>query len=85
MYFKRSSIFTAKKSSNFPSHSDLDFSLPKNVEEDELKVVKENGWDHLPYITGMNKSELRLSVIKLKRTGLIRQVIGTYVNYIGDA
>lgn len=55
------------------------------IEEQELKVVKESGWDSLPRITRMNESNFTLSVVKLVRAGLLRQVIGTYVSYIGDA
>jgi hypothetical protein len=56
-----------------------------NIEQNELKTIKESGWSNLPSITGMNKSEFSLSVTKLVRTGLLRQVIGTYASYIGDA
>jgi hypothetical protein len=56
-----------------------------SIEQDELKGVKESGWDDLPNILGMNKSQFSLSVAKLVRAGLLRQVIGTYQSYIGDA
>ena len=62
--------------------SQEDFST---VEENELKNVKNSGWDQLPDITGMSKSDFMLSVVKLVRTGLLIQVIGTYVSYRGDA
>jgi hypothetical protein len=56
-----------------------------SIEQDELKIVKQSGWDSLPTITRMGQSDFTLSVVKLVRTGLIRQVVGTYVSYIGDA
>ena len=54
-------------------------------EEGELKVIKNSGWDNLPNLTGMGKSDFMLSVVKLVRTGLLIQVIGTYASYRGDA
>ena len=56
-----------------------------SIEQNELKAVKESGWDRLPEITEMNNSNFDLAVTKLVRTGLLRQVIGTYTSYIGDA
>ena len=56
-----------------------------SIEQDELRHVKESGWDDLSNTLGMDKSQFGLSVAKLVRVGLLRQVIGTYQSYIGDA
>ena len=56
-----------------------------DLDQDELRIVKERGWDNLPQSCKMNKAEFDLSLSKLVRAGLLRQVIGTYVGYIGDA
>ena len=61
--------------------SQEDFST---VEENELKNVKNSGWDQLPDITGMSKSDFMLSVVKLVRTGLLIQVIGTCMLVTGE-
>lgn len=57
----------------------------KDINQNELKIVKESGWDTIPSILGVNQTEFELSILKLVRAGLIKQVSGTYVNYIGDA
>lgn len=56
-----------------------------SIEQDELRHVKDSGWDDLPNTLRINKSQFGLSVTKLVRIGLLRQVIGTYQSYIGDA
>jgi hypothetical protein len=56
-----------------------------DINQNELKIVKESGWDKLPQICEMNKAQFDLSLSKLVRAGLLRQVIGTYGYYIGDA
>ena len=56
-----------------------------DINQDELGIVKESGWDNLPQICKMDKAEFDLSLTKLVRAGLLRQVIGTYIGYIGDA
>jgi hypothetical protein len=56
-----------------------------NIEQNELKAIKDSGWDKLPEICKMDSAQFRMSVTKLLRTGLLQQVVGVYVSYIGDA
>jgi hypothetical protein len=56
-----------------------------NIEQNELKMVKESGWDRLPSICKMDKADFTLSTLKLVRVGMLQQVVGMYVSYIGDA
>jgi hypothetical protein len=51
----------------------------------ELHVVKQSGYDTLKTTCKMNNAEFDLSLNKLIRAGLIRQVVGSYIGYIGDA
>jgi len=49
--------------------------------EDEIVIVKESGWELLPY----EQKRIQSVFMKLVRIGLFRWIIGTCNRYIGDA
>ena len=53
--------------------------------QNELNIVKTSGYDGLRSMGNMSRPEYDLSINKLVRAGLIRQVVGSYVGYVGDA
>jgi hypothetical protein len=51
----------------------------------ELDIVRNSGFYRLPELTKLEKPEFDLALAKLVRTGLIRQVVGSYLENKGEA
>lgn len=61
--------------------------LPETFDFDkgdtELKFVVEHGWHNIMVSCQLTEEEFRISLLKLARTGLIKEIVGTYVSYKG--
>jgi hypothetical protein len=61
--------------------------IPEKFDSDkgntELKFAVEHGWHDLKTICQLTEVEFRISLGKLARTSLIKEIIGTYVSYPG--
>lgn len=52
-------------------------------ENTELKFVVRSGWHKIKNLCLLDEVDFSIALNKLARTGLIKEIIGTYVNYIG--
>jgi hypothetical protein len=57
------------------------FGLGK--ENTELNFVVTRGWHDLKSICRLTEVEFRMSLSKLARSGLIKEIVGSYFDYIG--
>jgi hypothetical protein len=65
---------------------DFDPSTPNEVtpeEKSELKFVRESGWNTLRERCKMDEDTYSVSLLKLSRAGLIKEIVGTYSSYGG--
>ncbi|MDQ4014807.1 MAG: hypothetical protein M3136_03480 [Thermoproteota archaeon] len=51
----------------------------------EVQIVRNSGFYEVRELTGLDKAEFDLALTKLVRAGLVRQVVGSYIGYAGDA
>jgi hypothetical protein len=51
----------------------------------EVHIVRDSGFYRTPELLHLEKGEFDFALTKLVRSGLIRQVVGSYVGYNGDA
>jgi hypothetical protein len=62
-------------------------NMPEKLDPDkgntELNFVVEHCWHELKTICQLTEVEFRISLSKLARTGLIKEIVGTYVSYSG--
>jgi hypothetical protein len=49
----------------------------------ELKFVVNNGWHELQRICNLENAEFNIALHKLSAAGLIKEIVGMYVNYTG--
>ncbi len=49
----------------------------------EVKTVINTGWDKLKHVCGFNEEQFRFSLLKLNRSGFVKEISGTYTGYIG--
>jgi hypothetical protein len=63
--------------------------IPEKFDPDkgntELKFALEHGWHDLRAMCQLTEVEFRISLGKLVRTNLIKEIVGPYVNYPGGA
>jgi hypothetical protein len=53
--------------------------------DNEVKLVRESGFYELRKSLSLDDAQYGLAITKLSRAGLIRQVVGSYIEYTGDA
>lgn len=58
----------------------FDIESPDNT---ELKYIVRKGWHNIPDICHITEQEFTISLLKLARAGLIKEIVGTYSNYTG--
>lgn len=49
----------------------------------ELKTVDYAGWDKLREACGLDEEHFQISLLKLSRSGFIREITGSYLGYMG--
>ncbi len=49
----------------------------------EPKTVIDGGWDKLKHVFGFNEEQFRFSILKLNRSGFVKEISGTYTGYLG--
>jgi hypothetical protein len=62
--------------------------IPPDIQpgtDNEVKLVRESGFYELRKSLTLDDAQYGLSITKLSRAGLIRQVVGSYIGYTGDA
>lgn len=52
-------------------------------EDNELRYTKSHGWESIPDNLGITKTDFELAISMIARTGLIKEVTGTYYGYTG--
>jgi hypothetical protein len=61
--------------------------LPKfDIESEdntELKYIVRKGWHDIPNLCHVTEQQFNISLFKLSKAGLIKEIIGTYSNYTG--
>ena len=50
---------------------------------DEMAFVTKSGWDNLQKLCDLDESDFLLSLHKLSNANLVKQVVGSYVGYMG--
>lgn len=54
-----------------------------NEGENELQWARRKGWDNLHVACGVSQEELRFLLLRIERTGLIKELTGGYYDYTG--
>ena len=49
----------------------------------ELKFVVNNGWHTIQGICNLSEDNFKISLYKLSRAGLVKEIVGAYVSYSG--
>jgi hypothetical protein len=57
---------------------------PESQDNSELKFVEKSGWLDLQKISKLDDVEFRIALHKLTTAGLIKEILGTYMDYTGD-
>jgi hypothetical protein len=52
-------------------------------ENTELKFIVNNGWHNIRNTCGLDEADLNIALAKLSRAGLIKEIVGMYLNYTG--
>jgi hypothetical protein len=58
------------------------FDVESN-ENTELKFIVNSGWHNICNTCGLNEADLNIALAKLSRAGLIKEIVGMYLNYTG--
>jgi hypothetical protein len=74
-------IITGKET--FPEDSMMIAGLYTGQQRNALQIIREEGWDRLPQICGIDDVEFRIALIKLSRAGLIKEITGGFMDYTG--
>ena len=60
--------------------AEFDFNSQDNT---ELKFIVKSGWHDLQRLSNLGDEEFRLALLKLTNAGLIKEIVGMYMNYTG--
>lgn len=55
-----------------------------STNSNELQSILSIGWSGIPEKLGLSEMDFNISLIKLARAGLIKEIVGTYTGYAGD-